>query len=118
MGLDLCGCRIEDEAIVKFLDACAPSRLEILNLTWCPALTDTAVVSIARSCPVLGWFSIFGNLHIGTSAIETLAASACSKSGRLHSLDVRGLTQATEYALDLDKLRLLFPSVVCCDLHH
>lgn len=116
--LDLCGCRVEDGAIVRWLDSCAPSKVEILNLTWCPALTDTTVLAIAQSCPNLAWLSVFGNLNITSYAIERLAAAPCGEGGKLHSLDVRGLTKAQEYALDSDRLRTLFPALVCWDLHH
>merc|ERR1711957_223408 len=62
--LDLCGCRIEDEDIVGLLEAAAPARFHTLNLTWCPALTDSALLAIARTCPKLVWLSVFGNLNM------------------------------------------------------
>lgn len=114
--LDLCGCRIEDAQVVRHVQVAAPSQLRILNLTWCPALTDHAVHAIAQSCPFVEWLSIFGNLNITGRAIEALSASPCART--LHSLDVRGLTQAMEYSQDTAKVKGLFPAVSCFDLHH
>jgi len=114
--LDLCGCRIEDDSLVAFLDAAAPSPLHTLNLTWCPALTDATAVSISKSCPRLIWLSLFGNTNISKVALETLAASPCGL--HLNSLDVRGLTQAGEYSTDSRNLKRLFPSVIEHELHH
>lgn len=114
--LDLCGCRIEDEALVAALEATTPSRLTILNLTWCPALTDASAAAVARCCPALAWLSLFGNMNITAPAIEALAAAPCSRT--LRSLDLRGLTKAAPYAADTASLRKLFPAVTCTELHH
>lgn len=113
--LDLCGCCVEDDAIVRLMDA-QPSRLQILNLTWCVAITDAVVQAMARSCPRLGWLSLFGNKHITDAAIEGLAAAPCGHV--IHSLDVRGLTQASNYAFDPKSLQQLFPCLKNTDLHH
>jgi len=114
--LDLCGCRLEDQALLQFLTAAAPSKLHTLNLTWCPALTDAAAQGVARCCPKLTWLSYFGNLNISDASIDALAASACGAS--LHSLDVRGLTKAPKYSQDRDALLKIFPALVHTDLHH
>mmetsp|Transcript_598 Transcript_598/g.1398 ORF Transcript_598/g.1398 Transcript_598/m.1398 type:complete len:346 (+) Transcript_598:58-1095(+) len=114
--LDLCGCRVEDGSVVKVLEASNPSHLRILNLTWCPALTDVSVFAIARSCPVLEWLSLFGNTNITAAAVEALAAAQLGQT--LRSLDVRGLMQAPEYAADGRALRRLFPALVHTELHH
>lgn len=114
--LDLCGCRIEDDAVVDLFTAASPSPMHTLNLTWCPALTDAAVVAIASHCPKLTWLSIFGNTNITSLAIEALAAGA---SGPLiKALDIRGLTQAAEYAVEPRSLKKIFPSLVQWELHH
>merc|ERR1712060_662493 len=83
--LDLCGCRVEDSSTVELLNAAAPSKFHTLNLTWCPALTDVAVLAIARGCSKLQWLSLFGNMNITNSGIEALAEAPCSAV--LHSLD-------------------------------
>eukprot|EP00405_Crypthecodinium_cohnii_P031242 CAMPEP_0206521934 /NCGR_PEP_ID=MMETSP0324_2-20121206/66671_1 /ASSEMBLY_ACC=CAM_ASM_000836 /TAXON_ID=2866 /ORGANISM="Crypthecodinium cohnii, Strain Seligo" /LENGTH=134 /DNA_ID=CAMNT_0054015979 /DNA_START=191 /DNA_END=595 /DNA_ORIENTATION=- len=114
--LDLCGCRVQDGPVVEFLEAAAPSRLHTLNLTWCPDLTDVVVQTIAKTCPVLSWLSLFGNMNYTAAALETLAASQCGSS--LRALDVRGLTKALPYSLETEALRKLFPSVTCIELHH
>jgi len=111
--LDLCGCRIEEDALVRVLEV-AP-KLHTLNLTWCPALTDATVESIARNCHQVKWLSLFGNTNISNAAIEVLAASPCAHV--MHSLDIRGLTLASEYAHSKN-LRGLFPVLKHTELHH
>lgn len=114
--LDLCGCRLEDQQLVEFLAAAAPSRLHTLNLTWCPALTDAAALAVARECPRLDWLSYFGNTNISAAAIEALAAGPCGP--RIRYLDMRGLTRAAKYSVDSRALRELFPALVETELHH
>lgn len=114
--LDLCGCRIEDDTFLRFLEATLPSQLHTLNLTWCPSLTDTSALAIARCCPKLVWLSLFGNTHISAVAVEAIASSTCGTT--LRALDIRGLTRAQVYAADSKRLRQLFPGVVEIELHH
>lgn len=114
--LDLCGCRVQDEALTELLSAAAPSKLHTLSITWCLNLTDAVVVAVARACPVLSWLSLFGNMNFTAAALETLAASPCGS--RIRSLDVRGLTKALPYSSDHKELRKLFPAVVDLELHH
>eukprot|EP00928_Gymnodinium_smaydae_P045863 TRINITY_DN30525_c0_g1_i1.p1 TRINITY_DN30525_c0_g1~~TRINITY_DN30525_c0_g1_i1.p1 ORF type:complete len:350 (-),score=48.62 TRINITY_DN30525_c0_g1_i1:139-1188(-) len=115
--LDLCGCRVEDDSLVSFLEAASPSPMETLNLTWCPALTDVAVLAVAKCCPRLQWFSVFGNTNLSGSAIEALAAAPCGRV--LHSLDVRGLSRAPQYSqVGLARLQNLFPKLANVELHH
>eukprot|EP00927_Polykrikos_kofoidii_P061042 TRINITY_DN55930_c0_g1_i1.p1 TRINITY_DN55930_c0_g1~~TRINITY_DN55930_c0_g1_i1.p1 ORF type:complete len:341 (+),score=52.59 TRINITY_DN55930_c0_g1_i1:154-1176(+) len=114
--LDLCGCRLEDASIVQFLEAANPSKLHTLNLTWCANLTDMAAIAVANCCPRLVWLSYFGSTTITAAAVHALASSACGPI--IHSLDVRGLTQAAEYSKDATKLRELFPALVETELHH
>lgn len=114
--LDLCGCRLEDEAFMRFVEAALPSKLLTLNLTWCPALTDVAALAIARCCPKLVWLSLFGNTNISAGALEAIAGSPCSST--LRALDIRGLSRAQEYSCDNQRMRQLFPGVVEIELHH
>jgi len=114
--LDLCGCRVQDGALTDFFAAAAPTKLHTLNITWCPELTDAAVLAVASSCPALGWLSLFGNMNFTKAAVEALAAGSCGPV--LHSLDVRGLTKAVPYSLDPEALRKLFPALVSVELHH
>mmetsp|Transcript_58441 Transcript_58441/g.163720 ORF Transcript_58441/g.163720 Transcript_58441/m.163720 type:complete len:348 (+) Transcript_58441:120-1163(+) len=114
--LDLCGCRIEDDALVGLLEASSPSRLHTLNLTWCPALTDVSATAVAQHCPRLDWLSYFGNVNISGDAIESLSRAAGGL--RLRSLDIRGLTRAQPYSCDSQALRALFPALVATELHH
>merc|ERR1712217_510403 len=113
--LDLCGCRIDDNAVLEFLKASAPSKLHTLNLTWCPALTDATACAVARDCPHLNWLSYFGNTNITSAAIAALAAGPCGL--HIKCLDVRGLTQAPEYLGGLQALRRSFPAVQEWELH-
>eukprot|EP00439_Symbiodinium_sp_Y106_P086649 s128_g34.t3 len=94
--LDLCGCRAEDAAVEAFLAAAEPGALKILNLTWCPALTDVSMLAVAKHCTRLTWLSFFGNLNITATAVEALAAAPCGTT--LRALDLRGLQHRTETA--------------------
>jgi len=122
--LDLCGCRIEDAAFVSFVEACTPSRLHTLNLTWCPALTDLSLRALTSCCPRLEWLSLFGNLNMTEAAIEDMAIAPCSRT--LRWLDIRGMTGAPELTAQaalpqteaLSKLRRIFPILERTDLHH
>ncbi|CAE7833430.1 unnamed protein product [Symbiodinium microadriaticum] len=113
--LDLCGCRAEDAAVEAFLAAAEPGALKILNLTWCPALTDASMLAVAKHCTRLTWLSFFGNLNITATAVEALAAAPCGAT--LRALDLRGLSQAAPYG-DGKSVRAIFPQVVETELHH
>lgn len=113
--LDLCGCRAEDAAVEAFLAAAEPGALKILNLTWCPALTDVSMLAVAKHCTRLTWLSFFGNLNITATAVEALAAAPCGTT--LRALDLRGLSQAAPYG-DGKSVRAIFPQVVETELHH
>jgi hypothetical protein len=110
--LDLCGAgNLTDDALLALLTphaegggadgadaaetaaAGAALRLpmRVLNLTWCPLLSDASLVPLLAACPALEWLSLHGLTGYGPRALESLVASGAA-AATLHTLDVRGCT--------------------------
>jgi hypothetical protein len=101
--LDLCGAgNLTDDALLALLtprdgdgdDAEAlPSRLpmRVLNLTWCPLLSDASLVPLLAACPALEWLSLHGLTGFGPRVLDALVSSGAAAAA-LHTLDVRGCT--------------------------
>lgn len=109
---DLCmSCWAADEGLMALAKGC--SLLRYLNLTWCIQLTDRGFTTLAACCHHLQWLSLHGIRGLTDKSVHALSAS-CARS--LRTLDIHGCCNAG-LSGDLDKLRALFPSVVCWRVH-
>jgi len=107
--LDVCGnARLSDGEMGAIANACP--HMEVLNLTWCVNVTDTALARVAANCPRLRSISLFGLL--GISSVQGLAAGCKS----LEELDVSCCANLEGYR-DRARLQKMFPRVVNWHLH-
>ena len=112
--LDLCGCKfLSDESAIQI--SISFPELRFLNLTWCVALNDSAMVDgVAKHLTKLDLLSIYGLTRMSDKAVEALIDSPLRQT--LRTLDINGCKAVTKY-LDDQELRVIFPNVTCTVFH-
>ena len=120
--LDLCGASHLDDAALCRLGRLPPDgtgndagfALAMLNLTWCPLLSDASLVPLLRNCTRLRWLSVHGNTHITEAVLDALQG-ICAAT--LEALDVRGCTAIQPSVRTQAALVARFPALRDTALH-
>ncbi|CAG7975546.1 unnamed protein product [Penicillium nalgiovense] len=81
------GCRINKASIYSFL--LRNSRLEYINLSGLPSVTNSAMKVIARSCPQLETLNVSWCNHVDTTGLLRIVQS-CERLKDLRASEIRG----------------------------
>lgn len=108
--IDLCGARVNDDDLKRFLSA-AKFSLQSLNLTWAVE-SEGMFISELAECTQLTWLSLHGLAKITRGDLQRLACLP------LVAVDFHGLDASTLPLLGDGKLAALFPRIEKTSLAH